>query len=178
MFSWFFKKHKDSQSSHRRQRHTEAIFEYRSTKIWMNGHEVSTDAVDDNMLQQIASQSGMSMDQVREMILGRGNLDSMTMPHSMSHNANEVTAVESKGPIRLVECTACNRTVVDRKGFCMYCGHVFQAANADEVKETVTQQPVKQDVDAKFLKGEVEGTQSQQQEERGKQSFLQRLLRM
>lgn len=155
------------------------IFEYKSVKVFGSKQEMAEGEIPDEMIRQMAQQMGVSESEVRRFLgseqTGTHHTEST---HHTTSSAHE--RVEATGPVVRVECPDCHRTVVNRKGYCMYCGGILEQEQeqeqATEVHRTETPTTA-QDVDAKYLKTDVETTRTDDDEHEG-DSFMERLTRM
>lgn len=91
------------------------IFERRSTKVWINGEELSAEELrEQGLLEEVARQLGTTPEKL---------LQELRVTEMREISAEEAeAALAAPGPAARVECPGCERTVVDRNGFCMYCG--------------------------------------------------------
>lgn len=156
------------------------VFEYRSTRIWIDGQETPVEGVDQELLEKIASQLGVSADE-RVGELGDESIQG-TLAEALGSTVSTTREVRTHGPPRRVDCPRCQRTIVDRTGYCLYCGEVLasQPSQAQGQRDAPVQQEVRPQpnpVDAKYLNSEVTGDESAQEEE-NQDSFLQRLRRL
>lgn len=187
MFGWL-KKIGDLASHRVYEQKETALFNFRYTKISMDGKDVSADALDEGVLQQISQQSGLSIQEVRQMILGGEGASAMRDFEHLVHGDRVVTEGQiqeqihdqnvTSGPIRRVECTGCHRTVVARKSFCMYCGEVLPEEQQMPHRNTSAKTDRQSnDVDAKFLKTDI-GQTDRREDDEDRDSYVQRLRRM
>jgi hypothetical protein len=91
------------------------IFEQRSTKVWIDGEELSAgDLQDQELLEEVARQLGTTPEKLLDELRG-------TEMREISPETAEAE-LAAAGPVRRVRCPRCERTVADRKGYCLYCG--------------------------------------------------------
>jgi hypothetical protein len=92
------------------------IFEQRSTKIWVNGEELSPeDLQDQGLLEEVARQLGTTPEKLIDELRG-------SEMREISPEAAEAE-LAAAGSVRQVRCPSCERSVADRKGYCLYCGN-------------------------------------------------------
>jgi hypothetical protein len=91
------------------------VFEQRSTKVWINGEELSADELRDRgLLEEVARQLGTTPEKLVEELQGTGMRE-------ISPDTAEAT-LAGGGPAARAQCPGCEHTVLDRNGLCMYCG--------------------------------------------------------
>lgn len=150
------------------------IFEYKSIKVFGSEKEVSEGQLPDVMIRQLAEQMGVSETEVRRFLGSDQSAEGIAEAlHRATTSARESVVT---GPVVRVECPDCHRTVVNRKGYCMYCGAVLPEVAVEEEKQhTHESRSTADEVDEKYLKTEID---TRSQDEDDTDSFMQRLRRM
>jgi len=120
-------------------------FSMRSTVITIkvNGVEQNIDAsggLNEELIRQLASQAGVPIDQVMDLLHSSGALTSFQQT-AQSTQGRQITR-----SIIMTECTKCHRKV-PQSAKCLYCGQALQAPVAN--KETTNE------VDKRFLETDV-----------------------
>ena len=132
---------------------TRSTFNMRSTTmvIKINGTEHALNTTDLNeSLRQIASQAGIPLDQIVDLIHSSGTLQST----QQSAQSNSWELIHR--PITMSFCTKCHRKVPE-SARCLYCGEILQS--------TVGSKETANEVDKKFLQTDVsEGNKAKDQE--------------
>lgn len=167
-FAWFRKI--CHACAHRERRYREAGFErVEGTRRWeqtriirssevrrsieINGvrYDLPGDGpVSDDLVQSLGARLDLPLSEVRELL---ARVDAETSRAST--------------PVRRVDCAGCGRTVVDRTGWCVYCGAELRTVATEEVPSST-----REESDRRVLEEDVHADEETPLEER---SFLRRL---
>jgi hypothetical protein len=141
------------------------IFSMRSTVVTVkiNGVEQRIDAsggLNEALIRQVASQAGIPLDQVMDLLHSSGALASLQQA-SQSNQTGQVTRT-----ISMTECTKCHRKV-PQTAKCLYCGQALQ--------QTVAAKETTNEVDKKFLEADVAEENKTKEKQQIRDTFEDRL---
>ncbi len=89
---------------------------HESATVLVDSPEDGAEEVDDDVLRQVVGELGVSAEKIAAIQVQEG---ANTVLRSA---AAELAKMQAAGPVERIECADCERMVVNRTGFCMYCG--------------------------------------------------------